>query len=266
MPDRVILLVDDEPHILNSLKRLLRQENYSILAATSGREGLELLKAHPVQMVVSDQRMPEMTGIEFLKQVKNGYPDTVRVVLSGYADVMMIVDAINQGEIYRFLTKPWNDDELRVALRQCFNHYDLLQQNKSLLLQITQQNDELKQLNDGLEQAVVDRTRLLQLSQEILRKLPLAVLGISEDGMVVLANDAVSAMLGGITLGADIKDILPEDAQKTLQRGLTCGEGESSTNFMFNGTSLRMLIKPVGGGAQQIRGCIVVIEREANGR
>ena len=111
--DRTLLIVDDEDNILAALTRLLRREGYSILRANSGKEGLELLKDNHVGVIMSDQRMPEMTGVEFLSQVKDLYPDTVRMVLSGYTDLNSVTDAINKGAIYKFLTKPWDDELLK---------------------------------------------------------------------------------------------------------------------------------------------------------
>ena len=118
-----LLLVDDEPGILNALKRLLRREGYRILCAESGAQGLELLATHVVQVIVSDQRMPAMTGTEFLSRVKDLYPDTVRLVLSGYSELNTLTDAINKGAIYRFLSKPWDDEKLKQEVLLAFRHY-----------------------------------------------------------------------------------------------------------------------------------------------
>ena len=115
-----LLLVDDEPSILHSLVRQLRHDNYVILTAESPARAFELLASHKVQVVVSDQRMPEMNGTEFLARVKQMYPDTIRIVLSGYTDLESVTDAINRGAIYRFLTKPWDDETLRSTLREAF--------------------------------------------------------------------------------------------------------------------------------------------------
>jgi diguanylate cyclase (GGDEF)-like protein len=115
-----LLIVDDEVNILNALRRLLRRENYNVLIADSPRAAFELLAQHRVQVIISDQRMPEMNGTEFLARVKQIYPDTVRIILSGYTDLASLTDAINRGAIYRFLVKPWNDDELRVQIREAF--------------------------------------------------------------------------------------------------------------------------------------------------
>ncbi|MBK7564779.1 MAG: EAL domain-containing protein [Propionivibrio sp.] len=119
---RTLLLVDDDPEILNALKRLLHRSGYRILTATSGAAALELLALNDVQVIVSDQRMPEMSGSEFLSRVKDLYPDTVRMILSGYSDLADLTNAINRGAISRFLIKPWVDDELREQIHTAFIH------------------------------------------------------------------------------------------------------------------------------------------------
>jgi diguanylate cyclase (GGDEF)-like protein/PAS domain S-box-containing protein len=115
-----LLLVDDEPNILNSLSRLLRREGYTILTATSPAEAFDLLAKHPVQVILSDQRMPDMSGTEFFARVRQLYPDTIRIVLTGYTDLDSVTGAINRGAIYKFLTKPWDDDLLREQIREAF--------------------------------------------------------------------------------------------------------------------------------------------------
>ena len=123
-PERTLLLVDDEPDVLNSLKRLLRRSGYRILTANSAAEGLELLALNNVQVIVSDQRMPTMSGSEFLSRVKALYPETMRIVLSGYTELGALTDAINRGAIYKFVTKPWEDDELREVIREAFVRHE----------------------------------------------------------------------------------------------------------------------------------------------
>lgn len=129
---RVLLLVDDEQNILAALRRVLRRDGYEIHTATSGAEGLEILARHPVGVIVSDQRMPGMTGTQFLSEVKQRFPQTTRMVLSGYTELNSITEAINQGAIYKFLTKPWDDDLLRTHVAEAFQRYELLQENARL--------------------------------------------------------------------------------------------------------------------------------------
>jgi len=118
-----LLLVDDEPYILNAIKRLMRREGYRILCAESAAQGLDLLATNHVHVVISDQRMPVMTGTEFLSLVKDLYPNTVRLILSGYSEPMSLTDAINKGAVYRYLSKPWDDEELKREVTQAFRYY-----------------------------------------------------------------------------------------------------------------------------------------------
>ena len=124
-PDRVLLLVDDEENILRALTRVFRREGYRILTASSVEQAFSLLASHRVQVILSDQRMPDCSGTEFLGRVKELYPDTIRMILSGYTDLSTVTEAINRGAIYRFLTKPWDDEELRSHIREAFRaHVD----------------------------------------------------------------------------------------------------------------------------------------------
>ncbi|WP_409526088.1 EAL domain-containing protein [Nitrincola sp. MINF-07-Sa-05] len=120
---QTLLILDDEPNILHALKRVLRPDGYRILTAGNAQTAFELLATQQVQVVVSDQRMPDMNGIEFLKRVKSIHPATVRILLSGYTDLKTVTEAINQGCAYKFFTKPWVDDELRANIRRAFRHY-----------------------------------------------------------------------------------------------------------------------------------------------
>ena len=123
-PRRTILLVDDEPSILTALNRLLRRQGYNILTAPGGPEGLELLAQHEVGVVISDARMPVMTGAEFLGRVRDIHPDTVRIMLSGYTDLEAVTSAVNRGELFRFLTKPWDDADLLATVQEAFRTFE----------------------------------------------------------------------------------------------------------------------------------------------
>jgi response regulator RpfG family c-di-GMP phosphodiesterase len=115
-----LLIVDDEPYVLTSLNRTLRNQGYRILTAGSAEEAFRLLAGTRVQVILSDQRMPVMSGTEFLKQVRTLYPETIRMVISGYTDLKTVTNAINEGAIYKFLTKPWDDEQLRDLIGQAF--------------------------------------------------------------------------------------------------------------------------------------------------
>ena len=130
-----VLIVDDEPEILFSLRGLLRRE-YDLHTANSGAEALEVLHRQPIQVIMTDQRMPEMTGVELLRRARGECPQAIRIVFTGYADIKAVIDAINQGQIYRYLTKPWDPDELLAVLRQACDHYEQIAERRRLLLDL----------------------------------------------------------------------------------------------------------------------------------
>ena len=167
-----ILLVDDETSITKALNRLFRKDGYHILTASSGQEGLDLLKKveKPVSLFVSDQRMPGMTGAQFLEKAKKIFPDAIRFLLTGYSDMDAIVAAVNKGEIHRYLTKPWNDDDLMLQVRQSLEQYELRLENKRLLALTKKQNRELTELNENLEKKVQERSReIIDKNKELSR-------------------------------------------------------------------------------------------------
>jgi EAL domain-containing protein (putative c-di-GMP-specific phosphodiesterase class I)/CheY-like chemotaxis protein len=118
-----LLLVDDEANILKALTRILRRDGYRILSTTSIKEAFSLLATNDIQVIVSDQRMPEMSGTDFLSRVKAIHPNTVRIVLSGYTDLKSVTEAINEGAIYKFLTKPWDDQQIREQIQRAFLYH-----------------------------------------------------------------------------------------------------------------------------------------------
>jgi response regulator RpfG family c-di-GMP phosphodiesterase len=165
-----ILCVDDEANILASLRRMLRTNGYRVLTAVSGREGLATLEQNPVHLVISDMRMPEMDGATFLEQVRQRWPDTVRLLLTGYADIPSIIQAINKGEIYRYVAKPWDDQDLQLTVRSALEHMLLVQHKRALEVQVHQQNEALAQLNAELEAKVIERTADLNAVHAKLKK------------------------------------------------------------------------------------------------
>src|SRR5438067_3758586 len=155
-----ILLVDDESEILFSVRGLLRTE-FELHTAESGAEAMEILRRQPIHAIMTDQRMPNMTGVELLRRAKEERPEAVRMVFTGYADIKAVIDAINQGEIYRYLTKPWDPDELVAVFRQACEYYDRLTQRRLLLLDL---RDHLKRCGQRPDDTVLphDRAELLE--------------------------------------------------------------------------------------------------------
>lgn len=157
-----LLFVDDEPSILSALRRLFRPHGYRILIAESGAAGLAILEQEAVDLIISDMRMPEMDGATLLKQVRSRWPRTIRILLTGYADITSTVAAINEGEIFRYVAKPWDDNDLLNIVRDALERQRLEGENRRLTALTQAQNEELKALNAGLEQKVAERTAELR--------------------------------------------------------------------------------------------------------
>ena len=163
-----LLLVDDEESILNSLRRLLRGQPYEVLLATSGAQALEIMEQRPVDLVMSDARMPNMDGATLLAHVHQRYPDTLRIMLTGYADPSAIIKAINEGQIHRYISKPWHDEEMLLTLRQSLAYQYSERERLRLVQETWDQNEQLKLLNATLEKHVAARTSELQQTADML--------------------------------------------------------------------------------------------------
>jgi len=157
-----VLLVDDEPNVLSALRRSLRGRGFEIVTASSGQEALALLQRESVDAIVSDMRMPGMSGAELLKASLSLAPDAVRVLLTGYADIGSAVQAVNDGEIFRYLAKPWDDTFLHQVLRDGLARKSLERERDALVVLTDQQNETLRRLNAGLEEQVAQRTQALK--------------------------------------------------------------------------------------------------------
>lgn len=127
-----LLFVDDEDNVLHALRRIFLDENYEILTASSGSEALSLLEHSPVHLVISDHRMPGMSGADLLREIKNRWPEIIRIMLTGHADVQAVMGAVNEGAVYKFITKPWNDEDLRITVSLALQQYALLHENRQL--------------------------------------------------------------------------------------------------------------------------------------
>lgn len=157
-----LLLVDDEANILAALRRLFRPLGYSVHTAENGAAGLAILESEPIDLVISDMRMPHMDGAQFLAQVAQRWPQVVRILLTGYADLNSTIAAINQGQIYSYFSKPWEDNEIKLAVQHALEQKRLRQERDDLLVLTQRQNAELKDLNAHLEQKVHARTEELR--------------------------------------------------------------------------------------------------------
>jgi response regulator RpfG family c-di-GMP phosphodiesterase len=152
---RTLLVVDDEPDVCQSVADLLRRD-FRVLQATSAAEGARIMQENDVNIIITDQRMPQISGVEFLTRAKTNYPHAIRMLFTGYADLDAIIAAINQGHIFRFIKKPWQPEELEAAVREAAAEYDV----------IVHQEEELKRLNDEVIQL---RERVTALESEVRR-------------------------------------------------------------------------------------------------
>ena len=164
-----ILCVDDEPNILSALRRLFRARGYRVLLAQGGQAGLELLESEPVDLVISDMRMPEMDGAQFLEHVRSRWPDPVRLLLTGYADIASIIEAINRGEIYRYITKPWDDNDILLIVHEALARRALELEQRRLQALVSRQNEELHTFNAHLEALVLARGAELLNANDLLQ-------------------------------------------------------------------------------------------------
>ncbi|TXT36219.1 MAG: response regulator [Comamonadaceae bacterium] len=164
-----ILCVDDEAGILSALRRLFRAKGLAVQVAQSGQAGLALMQTQAFDLVISDMRMPEMDGVAFLEQVRQHWPDTMRLLLTGYADINAVMGAINKGEIYRYIAKPWDDNDIFLVVRGALQHRAMEMEQKRLQVLVQQQNEELKVMNDSLEVRVHTRTQELRQANERMR-------------------------------------------------------------------------------------------------
>ena len=227
---RTLLLVDDEEGILASLKRLLRRDGYTIVTANSAAQGLQRLAEYEVDVIVSDQRMPGMTGVEFLRRIKELYPHTIRMVLSGYTEMQSIIDAVNEGAIYKFLTKPWDDSRLREHIAEAFRQKDLADENRRLARQVENANADYLALNARLETLLEqqrDEAELLTLAaagtRDALEALPAPVLVVDADDTLAFVNQEARRLLPQVAgeIGRPAVEVLPANLWRAMRNAPT---------------------------------------------
>jgi len=254
-----ILFVDDERNVLRSLERTFLDEEYEILTASSGNEGLSLLQEiSPVQVVISDYRMPQMNGVDFLREVCRRWPDTVRIVLSGYADTAVVISAINEGEIYKFIAKPWNDDELRIAIINALERYSLNKRNIELTEALFTKIEELKQADSHLERltglgGTKGQNISATLAENILQTLPVGVIAIDSAGVIIQCNreaeNLLSINISG-SIGIPSSQALPEAVTGFIE--LHRGQKPGTGRFSINGFTTRVKVCFVQNADQTI--------------
>ena len=164
-----ILIVDDEEFVRNALSRALRSEDFDIRTADGPKAGWDALMERPADIVLSDFKMPRMSGLEFLRRVREEFPDTIRIMLTGHADVETVIDAVNTSEIYRFMTKPWADDELKLVLRLAAAHLDSMRETRRLVEVVTRQAaliQEVEKRHPGITRIARDAGGAVVIAEE----------------------------------------------------------------------------------------------------
>lgn len=158
-----LLIIDDEIDIIKALERLFRRK-YNVFSTTSPQEALRIMEREEIQVVISDQRMPGMTGVDFFSCIKDMYPDTMKLILTGYTDIESVIGAINEGQVFRYVKKPWNPDDLDMIVREAFEKFELMTDNRMLM-------NELRLMNLTLEEKVKNRTVELELLNQRLKEM-----------------------------------------------------------------------------------------------
>ena len=169
-----ILVVDDEPDVVQSVRDLLRLD-YKVLTATKAEDGVRLMAEYAVDVVMTDQRMPEMTGVQFLDKIRGPHPEATRLLFTGYADIRAVIDAINQGNVYRYITKPWDPDELQTIIREACERHDLIVKKRELTDELEHANADLHAANARLREADELKTAFIRVASHELRT-PLTIL------------------------------------------------------------------------------------------
>jgi response regulator RpfG family c-di-GMP phosphodiesterase len=221
-----VLFVDDEENVLRALSRLFFDEPYEILMAGSGREGLEILSKNEIAVIISDQMMPEMDGARFLEAARKISPDSVRMVLTGHADISTAMDAINKGGAYRYITKPWNDNDIIITVKNAVQQYHLVKENIRLTELTRKQNEELKKWSDELEcdvqQQSIDLTRQNQELQSVIGRVKnqMRAFITSISNLIELRNSSVSSHSNTVVMLSSeiaIKAGLSDNEVKTIE-------------------------------------------------
>lgn len=255
-----VLCVDDDQSILSALKRLLRKENLNLITATSGPEGLKILEENDVHLIICDQRMPGMSGTEFLAIVQEKHSAVIRIVLTGYTEVDAITEAINKGHVYKFFLKPWNDQSLKLEIKQALEQYDLIQANKTLNNKVLEQNEELKKVNEHLEELVRERThelkiqnKALELSRAVLEDLPVPIIGVGAEGLVAVVNQSAQGLScngKAIGVGNKLSDYFSTGVQEKVASAFKTNETQRLEKYELSDITYDIDLTPLSGSFQ----------------
>ncbi|MDP3912645.1 MAG: response regulator [Bacteroidota bacterium] len=231
--DHNLLIIDDEVDITKALVRQFRRK-YNVFASTDATDALKIMEREKIQVVLSDQRMPGMTGVDFFAQIKDKYPDALKLILTGYSDIEAVIGAINEGQVFRYVKKPWNPDELESIIREAFEKYELITNNRKLMSSLQEANQnleakvkartlELEKVNSRLSELNIEKNRYIGMVAHDLRN-PIGVAGSFSDILIddfdTIPKETQLEYLGHINASCDfslnlIRDFL--DVSKLRQ-------------------------------------------------
>ncbi|MBM4358284.1 MAG: response regulator [Deltaproteobacteria bacterium] len=264
--DNVVLFVDDEEGVLVALQHMVADSELTPIVASSGPEAIEVLKERgPVALVLSDYRMPGMTGVDLLREVHKLYPKTRRLILSGYAETYAVMEAINEGHVDRFLAKPWNDQKLLGALIEAVAHYNKEVENERMLAELAKRNQELERENEELEERVrismvdVDSSQLFAAHQ-FLERLPYALFGFDANRHLLAINEQGRTFMNQPippSVGDHLQTVLPTSLVPVVDNAIANGEPRNGT-IPEDGLTYDLEFVALGGNR-----CVMVLLRRS---
>jgi YesN/AraC family two-component response regulator len=252
--EQCVLFVDDEQSVLSSIRRMLLDEPYEQLFASGGEEALKRLEDNQVSVIISDMRMPIMDGVAFLEKSRELRPHAIRIILSGQSDMYAVKQAINRGGIWQYISKPWNDDDMKLMIKNALDLYEAQVERLRLIDELERKNSELEQLNNELEERVLQRTRLIETQKQLMQRM---IDGMDLDDFVKSACTYISELAQGIGValfyaigqtsmtssGTDIDDALRKRIEDAFKNRKEIRSGE-------------LLIIPINHSSTTL-GCIV---------
>ena len=235
-----VLLVDDEKCVLDSLYRSLKNEPYEIICAQEPEEALDILQEQEVSLILSDIKMPKMNGIELLKKAAEYSPDSVKMLLSGYSEVDLIVDAINSASVWRYIAKPWNNEDLIMAIKNGIQYYELQQDRRGLLDTLERKNAELEELNSNLEEMVKSRTERINAHVNLLMQL---LNGVDIDGFTVAITTEICSLMKADGVSIELKD---SDDSFPICKNSNCGDFVDCREMVNKVISSKLMVQNDG--------------------
>lgn len=248
MKNKYILVVDDSVSLLKAVSRNLRKQDFFTETAENADDALEILSQTHIQLIISDHNMPGMTGLELLSKVKELYPRIIRILLTGQTDLTVAIEAINSGDVFRYIAKPVDSDELATIIHQCLDYYQMRETIDTLTQDAHKKNKELAKLNKELAKNNEFLSSSIRLTDQLLDRLPVAVILVQSNLSLFFANKAalkVMPSLIGYAKDTDIEEILPADVFDAV---VTCSiekSTQSSSRMMLDGKMVEVCIEAI---------------------